>query len=128
MAAKDCLGPQCDEQVKLYHGTGGAIEGGIVRPTDNGDVTGAFATNAPEYAEAFAKFAARDEGRLFGTLYEVEPLSKLENRINLDMGKPEGEDYQVMDTQGLKVKGLTKFVLRDDLDPPLEFDADDDAM
>lgn len=122
MAAKDNINQT------LFHGTGGAIEGGIVRPTDNGDVTGAFATNAPEYASAFAKFAARDEGRLFGTLYEVEPMSKLENIVSLNMGKPEGEDFQGMDPEGLRVKRLSKFVLRDDLDPPLEFNADDDAM
>lgn len=71
---------------KMYHGTGGALEGGVVRPsterTKYGE--GAYAEvgtekqNALAGARHIAREKAEEQGRLFGTIYEVEPMSNPE--------------------------------------------------
>lgn len=93
MAAKDALNKD------LFHGTGGAIEGGIVRPgISNFYGKGAYATTSYGTAKYAAQIKAHGEGRLFGTVYKVRPTSKnvkIEEMI-------EDEDY-VIDPKGLKV-------------------------
>jgi hypothetical protein len=71
MAASDHLNKD------LFHGTGGAIEGGVVNPSDEGALgDGAYATTSLKEAERYAARKANDEGRLFGTVYRVSPKSQ----------------------------------------------------
>jgi len=85
MSAKDCVGPQCAEQLKMYHGTAGEMEGDMVRPgIVNKLGEGAYATRGKEALERASEYAVgaaldkgfRGQGQLFGTVYEVTPMSE----------------------------------------------------
>jgi hypothetical protein len=94
------------EQFKpMYHGTGGEIEGGIVRPGANQAFgPGAYATSRLGSASLYAATKAQQQGRLFGTVYEVEPHDDGEGFIEVPAG---GNGYPVeyyRDPKGLKVK------------------------
>ena len=143
MAAKDCLGPQCSEQVKYldnytigldnwglerdelkfdvgktYHGTGGELEGGIVRPISADDggrerfgkgAYGLTATNNPDsmlHAISIARDKAVEQGRLFGAVYPVKTMSDNAESFNRNDEATYGRDQQyVRDPEGLRVTG-----------------------
>lgn len=91
MAAKDALNKD------LFHGTGGEVEGGVVRPERGSLGHGAYGTTNIATARRYARFGAMDENRLFGTVYKVQTTSK-DSSV---WGVPEGEQY-VVDPEGLK--------------------------
>jgi len=79
MAASDHLNKE------LFHGTGGAIEGGVVNPSDEGALgSGAYATTSLKEAERYAARKADEEGRLFGTVYRVSPKSQSKRDLEHD--------------------------------------------
>lgn len=87
------------EQFSFYHGTGGGIEGGKVRPNWGLWGPGAYASANVHEAIRHARDRAGTEGRLFGTVYEVEPVSDpIPTR-----------DYDVRDEEGLTVKRAVGF-------------------
>lgn len=91
----------------LYHGTGGDIEGGVVRPSADYVLDGrgvAFSTESPFTAEYYAKNKAKEQGRLFGTVYEVEPVSD-DAKITETIG---GKSV-VTDPEGLRTKRAVSF-------------------
>lgn len=92
MAAKDALNKD------LFHGTGGAIEGGVVKPGQTNTLGyGAYSTTGLNTAQHYARIRAYSENRLFGTVYKVRPMSdkpKVQEMSN--------EDY-VVDPKGLEV-------------------------
>ena len=126
MAAKDCLGPQCDEQMKMYHGTAGAMEGDFVRPAIVARMgEGAYATRgkeALERAASYAEGAAMDkgfkgQGQLFGTVYEVTPMSE-SVKVHDDFHGDVSNSYEsinnpgrqtVIDKQGFKLGKAVAF-------------------
>lgn len=88
------LGPQFDPD-KLYHGTSAGIEGGVVRPNRGRYGFGAYAVHGDEgkRAQLYASSAAANQGRLFGTVYEVTPRSKIEySEHDAYVSDPEGLD------------------------------------
>jgi hypothetical protein len=108
MAAKDCLGPQCD----LYHGTGGEIEGGVIQPRrdhyqPNLHGEGAYSTTSLPHAELYAENEAIRQGRLFGTVFKVSPVSE---------ARPvrEGSDIH-LDTKGMKTEEAVSFPTNPDI-------------
>lgn len=103
------LGPQFDPD-KLYHGTAGEIEGGVVRPNESMYGRGAYAVygNQASRAQDFAQSGAWRQGRLFGTVYEVTPRSELVDT---------GLDSQVLDPEGLNVVKAVDFPVN----PEIEF-------
>lgn len=91
----------------LYHGTGGAIKGGVVRPGERGYFgPGAYATENPRSAEFYAKESAESEGRLFGTVYEVTPVSDQAMHVGSEAGKA-----VLADPEGLKTERIVSFPL-----------------
>lgn len=71
MAAKDAL------NTELFHGTGSAIEGDVIHPGETHAYGyGAYATSSLHEARQYAWKRARDEGRLFGVVYRVSPVSE----------------------------------------------------
>jgi len=89
----------------LYHGTGGDIEGGVVRPAERQLFgPGAYGTESPTSAEFYAKMAAESEGRLFGTIYEVSPVTDDAQIAGTEAGKA-----VVTDPEGMKTKGIVGF-------------------
>lgn len=74
MAASEHLNPQL---FQLFHGTGGqTIEGGVIRTGHvNAFSRGTYATNEKSVAARYAKQEAKNQGRLFGTIFEVAPES-----------------------------------------------------
>jgi len=163
MAAKDCIGPQCDahkgqtynpirgqyrlgvfaepetithEVGKLYHGTGSALEGGVVRPADKRTVYGSEAyaevgtekTDALKTATHLAKKSSQEQGTLFGTVYEVEPMSKAEvftadEKVDYDW---QGQTW-AKDPVGLKATKAVGFPVNPDVWEVSQAKADDDA-
>lgn len=143
MAAKDCVGPQCSEQIKYldnytigltdwgleqdelkfdvgktYHGTGGELEGGIVKPVSAEDggrerfgkgAYGLTTTNNPDsiyQAISIARDKAVEQGRLFGAVYPVKTMSdNAESFIRNDMTTLGKDQQYVRDTKGLQVTG-----------------------
>lgn len=94
MAAKDALNKD------LFHGTGGEIKGGVVKPGHRNERGyGAYGARNIHTARFFAGLQAYDEGRLFGTVYKVKPIS--ENPKVIPMS--ESDDW-VVDPKGLKVE------------------------
>lgn len=95
------LGTQFDP-AKLYHGTAGELEGGVVRPNYGRYGFGAYAVYGDEakHAQRYASSSARDQGRLFGTVYEVTPRSKVEYSEH---------DSYVSDREGLDVVKAVDF-------------------
>lgn len=88
----------------LYHGTGGAIEGGIVRPSDGAFGEGSYATEGKGTAGTYAAAAARDQGRLFGTVYEVSPISERATHVGSQAGSG-----VVLDPEGLSADKAVDF-------------------
>lgn len=62
------LGPQFR---RFYHGTGVGIEGGVVLPSGRDKV--AYASSSLDDARMYAATQALEQGRLFGSVYEVKP-------------------------------------------------------
>lgn len=92
------------DEFKLYHGTAGKIDEGVVRPSTDGALgTGAYAATEPEVAAHYARLAARseDQQRLFGTVYEVEPMSDVRDLKSLD--------FTYADKEGLRTKKAVGF-------------------
>jgi len=91
----------------LYHGTGGGIKGGIVQPAEREFFgPGAYATESPHSAEFYARESARSEGRLFGTVYEVEPISESAMHAGSEAGKG-----VITDPEGMRTKRIVGFPL-----------------
>jgi len=88
MAASDALNR------RLFHGSasGKPIEGGILRPSAGNYGKSAYATTDLEHAQAYASNVDDDEPTLFGTVYEVEPVSEAKKLATSDpyYGDPEG--------------------------------------
>lgn len=97
MAASDHLNKE------LFHGTGGAIEGGIVRPNEGKYGKAAYASTNFGTAYAHALKRARDEGRLFGTVYQVEPVSQTPKVEQMYSDDGINFDTYVIDPNGLRV-------------------------
>ena len=87
----------------LFHGTGGAIEGGIVRPNEGKYGKAAYASTNFGTAYAHALKRARDEGRLFGTVYQVEPVSQTPKVEQMYSDDGINFDTYVIDPNGLRV-------------------------
>ena len=88
----------------LYHGTAGAIKGDIVRPSDGAFGEGSYATEGLETAGTYAAAAARDQGRLFGTVYEVAPVSDEAKHVGSQAGQG-----VVLDPGGLRANKTVAF-------------------
>lgn len=91
----------------LYHGTGGEIEGGVVRPSADYVVDGrrvAFSAESHFTAEYYARLGAKGQGRLFGTVYEVEPMSD-----DAKITETIGGRAVVTDPAGLRTKKAVSF-------------------
>lgn len=96
----------------IYHGTGGEITGGIVKPgIRNTYGIGAYATRRKHTAEHFAKEKAQEQGRLFGTVYRVEPVSEDPEVVGME---GLGEKDLVKDKKGLKVLKPVSYPLNPD--------------
>lgn len=101
---------------KLLTGTGGAIEGGAINPTDAPAGRGAYATDIDETADAYAKRAAKIQGRLFGTVHSVEPMGDgdwLHDRGQGWKKEREGSAGIYRDPVGLKGVKVERFVNND---------------
>lgn len=88
----------------LYHGTAGEIEGGVVRPDLGAYGHGAYATTGMESASEYASNAARRQGRLFGTVYEVSPTSDKAKQVS-----SEGSHPTLLDPEGLRAEKAVAF-------------------
>jgi len=88
----------------LYHGTAGEIEGGVVRPDHGAYGHGAYATTGMESASEYASNAARGQGRLFGTVYEVSPTSDGAKQVS-----SEGSHPTLLDPEGLRAGKAVAF-------------------
>lgn len=96
------LSSQFDDD-KLYHGTAGPIVGDYIRPSYGRYGFGAYAVyggDDAKHAQRYARMAASDQGRLFGTVYEVTPRSKIEYSDH---------DAYVSDPEGLDVVKAVDF-------------------
>ena len=92
MSASDHLSKQ------LFHGTDANLkEGDIIKPAKqkvlHDDQTLAFATNYYPEAHSYGYSRAKNNGALFGSVYEVEPLEgdttiKKLHSMNNDTSKP----------------------------------------
>ena len=160
MAAKDCIGPQCDafknpmsvqgdyklgfgvseplthEVGKMYHGTGGGLTGGVVKPATERTVYGESAyaevgtdkADSLKTARSLARGAAQKQGTLFGTIYEVEPMSQA------DVFKSDetvGHDWRgqtwAKDNKGLRATKAVGFPINPDVWESSQAKADSDA-
>jgi hypothetical protein len=93
------------KDVPLYHGTGGDIEGGVVRPAERQLFgPGAYATEEVRSAEHYARISASEQGRLFGMVYEVSPVSDDAQIVGSEGGKA-----VVTDPAGLRTKRAVSF-------------------
>jgi hypothetical protein len=101
------------DQFKMFHGTAGALEGGVVRPNEGLFGKGAYAADEIGEAEEYARNAARQEGRLFGEVYEVESMSDVSaHNYPHDLYGAEPTDTSkkyFKDEQGMKAKGTVSF-------------------
>ena len=109
MAATDHLNRF--QHVRYFHGTAGAIKGGVVRPltsTWNSRSMDelAFASSRVGDAMDHASMKARHEGRLFGSVYEVAPRNPRPS--------PMGDPRHVADPEGMDVVKHTGYVHYDD--------------
>lgn len=99
MAASDNLNQQ------LFHGTGGEIIGDVIHPGERKAAgPGAYATTSLDWAEKFARGKANKEGRLFGTIYEVEPVSEA---IPFNASRKDEDFFR--DPEGLRIKKAVRF-------------------
>lgn len=110
----------------LFHGTGGEIHGGIVKPDPDGrnrHGVGAYATDDLETAEMFARDKAKEQGRLFGTVYEVSTLSDNPNNVdpygelrkfeNFRKALGGSNEKYIVDPKGLKVHKAVSFPINE---------------
>lgn len=88
----------------LYHGTAGEIEGGVVRPDIGALGEGSYASEGLNVASEYASNAARMQGRLFGTVYEVTPVSEKAAHVGSDAGKG-----IVLDPEGMRAGKAVAF-------------------
>jgi hypothetical protein len=101
---------------KTYHGTGGGVEGGVIRPMSAADggrdvfgtaAYGLTATENPQsmyHAVKIAREKAGEQGRLFGEVHEVEPISNDADSFVRNDDTTVGRDqHYVRDTRGLRV-------------------------
>jgi hypothetical protein len=95
------------QQFKLYHGTSGEIEGGVVNANPGAAGTGGYATSIKELAENYAMSAAERDNRLFGTVYEVGGYD--DDSEVTPVPNPDSDIY--MDPKGLRVKKEASFPL-----------------
>jgi len=94
-----------------YHGSGGGIDGGVVRPGTRSKfgvgAYGATATSDPssmDHVVELSQRAAWKEGRLFGEVHKVEPLSDDAEKIVRNDKLTRGKDqHYVRDPEGLRV-------------------------
>ena len=103
--------PQVSKDTPLYHGTAGKIEGGIVRPSLYPLFSdGAYATTVLKDAERYAteKPPMWGQGRLFGTVYEVEPVSNKATVVYKN-NSPGFQSEQIADPEGMRVKRIVSF-------------------
>lgn len=106
MAASEHLSP------KLFHGTGGAIKGGVVNPNEGVYGFGAYAADSEHVAASYAEYRAQEQGRLFGTVYRVKPISQRQDLLVLAHGV-------TRDEQGLQVVEPVSHPLNPDVDQGL---------
>lgn len=91
----------------LYHGTSSTIEGGVIKPAERtywGE--GAYSTESLHSAKNYARDRAKAQGRLFGTVYEVEPVSEKATVAGSEAGKG-----IVVDPEGMKTKRVVDYPL-----------------
>jgi len=127
MAAKDHLHP------RLFHGTGGSLKGNTLLPSSGGTYgAGAYSTPNQWVAEDYASTAAASpdpetgQRRLFGTVYEVEPMS--ENVDKYEKGHLR-DNTEYVDRKGMNVKKAVSFPIAKGLhDDPPEFSFDMDEV
>lgn len=112
MTASDNLSAQ------LFHGSGHDFKvGDVVEPRFAYAGYGAYATERPESAANFARDKERlapdpdynstglpEQGRLFGTVYKVEPL---------EGDDPEREDGTAVSQEGFRVTGIHSHAIPD---------------
>jgi len=87
-----------------------------VRPNMGAFGRGAYATPDLQEAEMYAKFKGQEEGRLFGTVYKVAPVSTASvHRYPQDLYGEDavvgaGEQFEYhRDPVGMEVKGTASF-------------------
>lgn len=109
--------PLNQNQLRYFHGTGGAVDNGVVTPMTPRSLFGggkaparsmdqlAFASDRVSDAKVYAAGAARGQGRLFGSVYEVTPRNPRPS--------PMGNPHHVADDTGLDVKKHVGFVNRE---------------
>lgn len=88
----------------LYHGTGGGIDGGVVRPNEGMYGKGAYATDDSRTAGFYAGNVAYQQGRLFGTVYEVTPMSDKTTHVDTSEA-----GAVLMDPEGLRADKAVSF-------------------
>lgn len=88
----------------LYHGTAGDIEEGVVRPDIGALGDGAYATEKLNVAKEYASNSARMQGRLFGTVYEVTPVSDKAVHVGSEAG-----GGIVLDPEGMRADKVVDF-------------------
>jgi hypothetical protein len=91
---------------RQFHGAPGPIEGGVVRPKVQGRGRSmdelAFSTSRVSDAMSHAATKSSVDGRLFGSVYEVVPLSP--------QPSPLGDPRHVASAVGLDIKKHVGFV------------------
>jgi hypothetical protein len=91
---------------RYFHGSPGGISGGVVRPAVQGSGRSmdelAFATSRVKDAMGHASTKSREEGRLFGSVYEVNPRHPRPS--------PLGDPSHVASAEGLDVVKHTGYV------------------
>ena len=103
MAAKHVLNQD------LFHGTGGAIEGGVVKPGTKNELSyGAYGTTGLITAQHHARIKAYNENRLFGTVYKVRPVSETPKVRDV------GPEKYVIDPKGLEVEEAVDYPINVD--------------
>lgn len=99
---------------RQFHGTAGPVEGGVVYPMTPRSRFGggklparsmdqlAFSSDRVKDATVYAAGAARNSGRLFGSVYEVTPRNPKPS--------PMGNPHHSVSDEGLDVKKHVGFV------------------
>ena len=105
-----------------YHATARGIVGDTVQPKNPAErFTGnpgspenayAFATNSRDDADFWATSRANSEGRLFGSVYEVDPKTVIgtDGPDKYGPPSPTGAPGHIADSEGLAVRGHAGFV------------------
>ena len=108
MAASDHLNK------RLFHGAGGAIEGGVVNPNEGKYGKAAYASTNFGTASGHAVKSARNEGRLFGVVYEVKPVSQTPKVKQMYSDDGINFDTYVIDPEGLQVMDAVHFPINEE--------------